>query len=650
MSGGFRDEEDDFSDLLSSNPIAQSQIMSSSNIGFSYPTEDEDLSTNPFADMESSRLVYEPKRTPSYSSQSRTEEEDRDSVISSSAASPISHDHRRFTREDAPEPESRPYSTQSSTYDTYPSSPLTGGFSISPPVESHVQTPFGSPPPSSPSSYDQPFGPKKTAAFLLGEEKPILPTFRRAANVSTTSQRAEQLLPVSSIGNKAVGGALATLLGLEADEVEEKPKLDVKESKVDKTEDSMDARPIISPSPALLDSSATHALLPSSSATLAEASSTPLPPTPARTPSPTHETPQDDKDVTPQASTSTREIEAKLDKIVLSSPTSTTTSLPLIIATSVAPSYRSVQTSLFSDDPAARANRTPATNPDGTRPSLFGDEATSPTRGFRTFNDDSMDTGFGNEPPRINRSEGGDGGFNERGGTVVADDGASMRANYSTSLREKDELNSGASRPGTGSSSPALTAERYLGEHPVDREESLRTVAAGAGSDRASMRSTIVSPLVFRFLAHIIFPLIQWPCVLQTESPPLPAVPLPIARDSQASEIAALGPSFIISVGDPQKIGSSLNVAAQHTVYTVRTKVGRTSSLRRDEWKLMQLIFADYFECFQEAGVLSLETIQSFPVAIRCFDIEQPWCDCSWYARKECTRYVMVPLEDSTSY
>lgn len=66
----------------------------------------------------------------------------------------------------------------------------------------------------------------------------------------------------------------------------------------------------------------------------------------------------------------------------------------------------------------------------------------------------------------------------------------------------------------------------------------------------------------------------------------------------------SLGPSFIISVGDPQKVGSSLNVASQHTVYTVRTQVSSSSpllsaqiySLERSDLltMLLLLIFLDY--------------------------------------------------------
>ena len=62
------------------------------------------------------------------------------------------------------------------------------------------------------------------------------------------------------------------------------------------------------------------------------------------------------------------------------------------------------------------------------------------------------------------------------------------------------------------------------------------------------------------------------------ESPPLPSAPAfdnsPARNtDGTVDVTASLAPTFVISVGDPQKVGSSLNVATQHTVYTVRTKV-----------------------------------------------------------------------------
>ncbi|KAM0787508.1 hypothetical protein ACM66B_003580 [Microbotryomycetes sp. NB124-2] len=48
------------------------------------------------------------------------------------------------------------------------------------------------------------------------------------------------------------------------------------------------------------------------------------------------------------------------------------------------------------------------------------------------------------------------------------------------------------------------------------------------------------------------------------QSPPLP----PLPRLPSVPQL----PVFRIEVGDPQKVGSSLNVASQHTVYTVRTR------------------------------------------------------------------------------
>lgn len=57
-------------------------------------------------------------------------------------------------------------------------------------------------------------------------------------------------------------------------------------------------------------------------------------------------------------------------------------------------------------------------------------------------------------------------------------------------------------------------------------------------------------------------------------SPPLPSVPLSgPGSPGSVNLVAPSTPSFVISVGDPQTIGSSLNIAAQHTVYTVRTRV-----------------------------------------------------------------------------
>ncbi|KAM0748347.1 Vps5-domain-containing protein [Meredithblackwellia eburnea MCA 4105] len=64
-------------------------------------------------------------------------------------------------------------------------------------------------------------------------------------------------------------------------------------------------------------------------------------------------------------------------------------------------------------------------------------------------------------------------------------------------------------------------------------------------------------------------------------SPPLPALPASGSTPTKG-EAGALGQSFIISVGDPQTVGNAFNVAAQHTVYTVRTQTTSPAFRKKD--------------------------------------------------------------------
>ncbi|KAK4056043.1 Vacuolar protein sorting-associated protein vps5 [Microbotryomycetes sp. JL221] len=64
-------------------------------------------------------------------------------------------------------------------------------------------------------------------------------------------------------------------------------------------------------------------------------------------------------------------------------------------------------------------------------------------------------------------------------------------------------------------------------------------------------------------------------------SPPLPPLP------QQTSVPVPDPPRFAIEVGDPQKVGSSLNVAGQHTVYTVRTRT-TSSAFRKSEFSVLR--------------------------------------------------------------
>lgn len=69
------------------------------------------------------------------------------------------------------------------------------------------------------------------------------------------------------------------------------------------------------------------------------------------------------------------------------------------------------------------------------------------------------------------------------------------------------------------------------------------------------------------------------PASPESSAPPPAAPPLVVSEP--------IGPAFTISVGDPQKVGSSLNVASQHILYTVRT---RTTSphFRRSDFSVLR--------------------------------------------------------------
>lgn len=93
-----------------------------------------------------------------------------------------------------------------------------------------------------------------------------------------------------------------------------------------------------------------------------------------------------------------------------------------------------------------------------------------------------------------------------------------------------------------------------------------------------------------------------------SNSPPLPSAPFEPLGSVEVTP--ALAPVFVISVGDPQKVGSTLNVAAQHTVYTVRTRV-RFPPSRSCADKM-----ADDISRIPETRVLGPSSLQSFPVAV----------------------------------
>ncbi|KPV75441.1 uncharacterized protein RHOBADRAFT_26766 [Rhodotorula graminis WP1] len=134
-------------------------------------------------------------------------------------------------------------------------------------------------------------------------------------------------------------------------------------------------------------------------------------------------------------------------------------------------------------------------------------------------------------------------GSSEDGGFGATDDADSLRGTYSRSV-EVGEGEDGETE--TGASTPATERTVGMGEHQRSERE---------GS----------APL-----------------------PPLPAQSPTIQGSPRSTQLGgSLGPTFIITVGDPQTVGSALNPAAQHTVYTVRTRT-TSSAYRKPEFAVLR--------------------------------------------------------------
>lgn len=615
---GFRDEDEDFADLL------PPPTMTSSSYAFASENEEEDITADPWGDTTSSgSALYTP--SPFASAYEPQSPEQQSSLP---PATPSSYDESRgFTRESAPEPETPSYSRTASTsynYDDHQEEPTSPIASTSPfqapysPPAVDEQTPFGSPPVSPSRASTSGYAPtshtrqasKPDLSALLGEEKPILPKFaRRETQEGVAGPLGSKIavLPVSSIGKKPVGGALATLLGLEVDEAEAQkekerlaaavkakeqaakaappPPAAAKEEPKEEPEEVTPPTTVEEPTPT--PTPASEAIPPLAESTPAEAPapeplpptptisqpipppiltalSTPLPPSPSVSPPP----PTDFKALTPQPPALSRAsstagsmlsvdssqgngvydtivspmeaegaadawpgeegkesvegLEKKLEALKVDTSSiedpeiSMDTSEPTPTESS-AEQLPSSETATLAPTPLTPPPATPTSLPTAieTGPDPFAQytysEAPSPAPS-------SARPSFSEGPvsPTTARGFRSYNGSTDEGVFGGADDADSLRGTYSRSVEVSE---------GGEDASDAMDAER-------------------AG---------ITSP-----------PL-----------PPLPTMGSPsVGTSPRSTEIGgSLGPTFIISVGDPQKIGSSLNVAAQHTVYTVRTRV-----------------------------------------------------------------------------
>ncbi|SGZ28382.1 BQ5605_C027g10325 [Microbotryum silenes-dioicae] len=694
---GFRDEDDNFDDLLTrSGGLGGGSTLFTT--GGSGDGDEEDLNSNPFADLPStsqmldhSNSTYLPPAAPSAfyrsppispvsasgghfggfgsttvgagpSSSQQTPSYDINTGHDYTGATPS---RSTFTRENAPEPETPSYSrtydqsqyndelvrsttttigatalfgdSQDIQYDNLrftnsagPQSPFQSSYSPPPqsvmvPVEE--QTPFGSPPPLSPvrlpvSVYDvdptvtsplssfaspamqRPLTRKPDLSSLLGEEKPILPSFKKS-NPSASSKRVEgvagplgskiAVLPVSSIGRKTVPGALATLLGLEVeedDEKEVKPKFEKKGT----------AR-----KPAVTTAAITPVVPPTTTATKIVEDKKP-----AQTIEPTVQ--QIDKVPSNSASPTkdpTEPVAAPVEPEPAPIPPESTESIPplspTILETNLPESRPETPqqplTSTDHDSTTTTPNAQPlkaisrVTSQAASMRSVISNNADHEDEEGRTKYDSIVSPMYTGD---VNGSESNanDWPANRSGGGVD-----NLEERLEALRVETEETRTSEDRNGAPTDTkmqdvdtamdPAF-AQYIFQERPVDsegeEEEQDRGGASightsGASEEANSVRGTYSKSVVTGDEDVNGSETVSG--VELISSPPLPPVPKLSSPTRSNHAGGSLGPSFIITVGDPQKIGNPLNPAAQHTVYTVRTRT-TSSAFRKSDFSVLR--------------------------------------------------------------
>lgn len=305
------------------------------------PADDDDLASNPFADLASSSTAALPYQSaasqsaysseqdpyPSALPQSPTPASPPSSVLHSvqdepaytappvpivepeqshqqfshephTPASPPSSHTRSYSREAAPPPETPTAPTAVTSTPVPPGDPdafTYNPYNTSPPFASRFEAPPTSPIGASPfASESAPATRSKPdLSALLGDERPHVPSFKRTERSPRSEGKAGALgskiavLPASSVGRKPVAKPLASLLGLE---VEDEPVRSSEKgstragSEASATRDAQDAK-LAAPS-----SSMTTGPSPRTDAPVAEPKanadpiSTPLPPSRSETP------------------------------------------------------------------------------------------------------------------------------------------------------------------------------------------------------------------------------------------------------------------------------------------------------------------------------------------------------------------------------
>lgn len=339
---GFRDHDDaDFGDLL--NPSSSVFGAASTYSTYGGPADDDDLATNPFADLasSSSALPYEPASTqqtyestadpysstlspasptyeapapftaapysppaqetsayiappiPTVESEVREPEPEPRTPVSP----PAFANRRSYTREAAPTPETPAY--QLPTQRQQPGDPdafTYNPYTSSPPFASRFQQSSSPEPGASPFSAHEASAPaavraKPDLSALLGDEKPPVPSFKRTDRSPRAEGKAGALgskvavLPASSVGRKPVAKPLASLLGLE---VEDEPASSVAATKPANSGGGQTAaKSAVQAAPSKIEDTEESQRVDSpstSSVAPADPASTPLPPSRAETP------------------------------------------------------------------------------------------------------------------------------------------------------------------------------------------------------------------------------------------------------------------------------------------------------------------------------------------------------------------------------
>ncbi|BGP48060.1 Vacuolar protein sorting-associated protein vps5 [Rhodotorula kratochvilovae] len=588
---GFREDDGaDFGDLL--KPSSTGFGASSTYSAFGGPQDDDDLAANPFADLASSsaQLPYDdaPAQSPFYTEPTEPSppvqsaydepayappEEPAYVPVEQPPVSAYEHDtsafepstpvtstsvfpERHFEREAAPEPETpaqphlQPGDPAGFSYSYQRPTPSTSRFL--PPSSSAAHAP---PQEESPFASQSQRRGKADLSALLGDEKPAtLSGFRRGERAEGTAGPLGSkiaVLPAKSVGKTPVARPLAALLGLETEE--EEPKASAKNASPPAPPPAQSAEPPapVEAAPFPPEESTPQPLSPS-------ALETPLPPSRAETPTqaaPSSAKKEDNKPALSRAiSTAPSSLsvdDSRYDSMVSPLDTGLTPSVDGKAADGEAwPANKAVDaldeqlTALKVDEPAAPPPAEPETTSAPPSASysqyIFGEGTSTPAsavESVETSRRPSYETPTSRGFRAFNASSDDGGGFG------ATDDADSLRGTYSRSVEVGDgddaETETGVSTPGT--------------ERTVAMGEPQRTEREGS------------APL-----------------------PPLPAQSPTIQGSPRSTQLGgSLGPTFVITVGDPQTVGSALNPAAQHTVYTVRTRT-TSSAYRKPDFAVLR--------------------------------------------------------------